>query len=170
MKTNFYCLLIGCIIFYACQSQTHSPRQMVCEPDFAIYSDEDSLVNANIGTFVKEHDKTMFVLYNADCSACIVGVSLWLNFAKKYPEVTPVFAVYTAQSPRAFWLQTYTYYTPPIYVFFDKEFKFFQANQIVSEHDTFIVDSTGKVVVEGNIHDKKFEKQYLKYKKQQRKK
>lgn len=170
MKTLFYVFLIACASLSGCQNNIRAPRQMVTEPDFAIYSDEDSLMYDSIDTFVKEHDKTMFALYHADCSACIVGVSLWLNFAKKYPEITPLFAVYTEQSPLAFWLQTYTYYTPPVYIFFDKEFKFFQANQIVPEHDTFIVDSSGKVVVEGNIHDKKFEKKYLKYKKQQKKK
>ena len=139
---------------------------MAMPQDFTVYWDEDSVAYDNITSFVRQHDKTMFALFNADCSSCIVGLSLWLQFAKEHPEITPVFATYTEQTPRSFWIQTYTYYTPPFYVFFDKEFKFFLANKIIAEHDTFIVDSAGNVLLEGSIYDKKFEKQYRKLKKQ----
>ena len=155
--------LLGC-------KETPAPAKYVSVPeDFIIYSDEDSVV-CDIQTFIKQHDKTMFALYNSDCSACIVGLSLWFNFAKEHPELTPVLSVYTEQSKRVFWLQNYTYYPAPIYAFFDKEFKFFLANKIQQQHDTFIVDSTGKIIVEGSIRDEKFKKDYLKYLKKQGKK
>lgn len=145
----------------SCRNTAEPIRQVTIPINFPLYSDEDSIV-CDIRSFVSQHDKTMFAVYNSDCSACLVGLSLWLRFAEKHPEVTPVFATYTEQSPRAFWLQTYMYYPAPIYVFFDKEFKFFQTNRIPSGQDTFIVDQEGHIIAQGNIEDKKFEKQYLK--------
>lgn len=161
-----YCyILITLIVFCitGCRNTTEPSRSVAIPQDFIVYSDEDSIVS-NIQTFVKQHDKTMFALYNSDCSACLIGVSLWLKFVKEHPEVTPVFAVHTEQSQRMFWVQTYMYYQPPVYVFFDKEYRFFLANKIDRSHDTFIVDSTGKVIAEGRIRDKIFEKQYTKKK------
>ena len=158
-------LFIG-IALSACKNDTAPLRSMAMPQDFTVYWNEDSVAYDNITSFVRQHDKTMFALFNADCSSCLVGVSLWLQFAKEHPEITPVFATYTEQTPRSFWIQTYTYYTPPLYVFFDKEFKFFLANKIIAEHDTFIVDSAGNVLLEGSIYDKKFEKLYRKLKKQ----
>lgn len=164
---RFYHILIILIAFYitGCRNTAEPSRSVAIPQDFIVYFDEDSIVS-NIQTFVKQHDKTMFVLYNSDCSACLISVSLWLKFAKEHPEVTPVFAVHTEQSQRLFWVQTYMYYQPPIYVFFDKECQFFLANKIDRSHDTFIVDSTGKVIIEGRIQDKAFKKQYVEKSKQ----
>ena len=162
MRFHYLIILIAfCII--GCRNTTEPSRSVAIPQDFIVYFDEDSIAS-DIQTFVKQHDKTMFALYNSDCSACLIGVSLWLEFAKEHPEVTPVFAVHTEQSQRLFWVQTYMYYQPPIYVFFDKECRFFLANKIGRLHDTFIVDSTGKVIAEGRIQDKAFEKQYIKKK------
>lgn len=166
MKSLILITSVICIVLSACKNDTAPLRSMAMPQDFTVYWDEDSVAYDNITSFVRQHDKTMFALFNADCSSCIVGVSLWLQFAKEHPEITPVFSVYTEQTPRSFWIQTYTYYTPPLYVFFDKEFKFFLTNKIIAEHDTFIVDSAGNVLLEGSIYDKKFEKQYRKLKKQ----
>lgn len=111
-----YCYILITLIAFCitgCRNTAQPSRSVAIPLDFIVYSDEDSIVS-NIQTFVKQRDKTMFALYNSDCSACLIGVSLWLKFAKEHPEVTPVFAVHTEQSQRMFWVHLYVLSTAGI--------------------------------------------------------
>lgn len=157
MKYYFLCLLLF-IVSDSCRNRSDIPqRSLVIPENKTIFLDECELTD--LAQFIKQNPRTMLAFYQADCSMCTIGINNWLEFQKKYPGIRLLLIATTKQNRKRFWATLTHYYNQQFYVVFDSTQSIFKHNNF--QHETVIVDSMGKIILEYPITDKKFAKKYM---------
>lgn len=156
---RFGILLVSIWIMLGCHdSKQVQKRSLLVKNDSIVYLEGQSF--STLTDFLHQNPMTMLGFLEADCCSCIIGLNSWLKFQEKYPDLTLLLIVNTQQSKKHFWTLLKEYYPNEFYVFFDTKHKLFRENHF--QHETVIVDSVGSIILEDNIANQSFEKEYIK--------